>query len=95
VKSNRDAIGAHVRVKAGTAVQTRMVRTGSSYLSQSELPLSFGLGSRAAADRVVVEWPSGARDELKAVPTGQSIVITEGRGATDRQPLGRAAPPSH
>ena len=46
VKSNRDGIGAHVRVKAGTAWQTRMVRTGSSYLSQSELPLTFGIPRR-------------------------------------------------
>jgi len=95
-KSNRDGIGARVRVFAGSERYTRLVRTGSSYLSQSELPLSFGLGSRKTADRVLVEWPSGTRDELKTVATGQSIVITEGRGATARRPLGSAAAsPSH
>jgi enediyne biosynthesis protein E4 len=95
-KSNRDGIGARVRVFAGDARYTRLVRTGSSYLSQSELPLSFGLGRRTAADRIVVEWPSGARDELRAVAAGQSVVITEGRGATDRRRLGNAGntPPS-
>ncbi len=47
-----------------------MVKTGSSYLSQSELPLTFGLGKRDKADRVVIEWPSGHVDEHKNLRAG-------------------------
>ncbi len=61
VTSNRDGIGARVRVFAGRDRFARTVKTGSSYLSQSELPLTFGLGAATKADRVVVEWPSRAR----------------------------------
>jgi hypothetical protein len=87
VKSNRDAIGAQVRVKVGATWQSRMVRTGSSYLSQSELPLTFGLGAAAAAEEVQVEWPSGAKEHLEALRAGRSYVITEGRGITSDTPL--------
>jgi enediyne biosynthesis protein E4 len=82
VKSNRDAIGAHVRAKVGGSVQTRMVRTGSSYLSQSELPLTFGLGAAAGADEVVIEWPSGLKQRLTGLHAGHAYVVTEGRGVT-------------
>jgi enediyne biosynthesis protein E4 len=69
-KSNRDAIGALVRVSTPEGTQSRMVRTGSSYLSQSELTLTFGLGHRARADRIVIEWPSGKTQEFKNVAAG-------------------------
>ena len=58
----------------------RSVKTGSSYLSQSELPVTFGLGA-TQADRLVVEWPSGAKDDLTNLPAGRPE-ITEGRGVT-------------
>jgi hypothetical protein len=58
------------------------VKSGSSYLSQSELPVTFGLAARTTADRLVVEWPSGARDEVKNVAAGALYVITEGMGVT-------------
>jgi hypothetical protein len=86
-KSNRDAIGARVRVFAGDQTYWKMVKTGSSYLSQSELPLSFGLGTRDRADRVIIEWPNGAKEELKGVAAGQAYEVTEGRGITARQKL--------
>jgi len=86
-KSNRDAIGAKVRVTAGSARYTKMVKTGSSYLSQSELPLSFGLASRATADRVEIEWPSGGREEMKALPADATYEIVEGKGIVNRRPL--------
>jgi hypothetical protein len=86
-KSNRDAIGARVRVFAGTDKYWRSVKTGSSYLSQSELPVTFGLGGHARADRLVVEWPSGAKDELTDLAAGQAYEITEGRGITATQKL--------
>jgi hypothetical protein len=77
--SNRDAIGARVRVFAGKDRLSRTVKTGSSYLSQSELPLTFGLGANARADRIVVEWPSGKIEELKNIPAGRAYTITEGK----------------
>jgi hypothetical protein len=80
VTSNRDGIGARVRVFAGADRYSRTVKTGSSYLSQSELPLTFGLGAAARADRIVVEWPSGKTDEMKDVAAGKAYTITEGRG---------------
>ncbi len=69
-KSNRDAIGAVVRVSTSEGTQSRMVKTGSSYLSQSELALTFGLGRRARADRMVIAWPSGENQEFKNVAAG-------------------------
>jgi hypothetical protein len=81
-KSNRDAIGARVRIfHAGTS-QTRLVKSGSSYLSQSELPVTFGVGKRDRVDRVVVEWPSGRTEEFKDVASGRSYDCTETRGLT-------------
>jgi hypothetical protein len=57
-----------------------MVRSGSSYASQSDLTLTFGLGTSASPVVVEVEWPSGARDRIDSLPTRQSIAIEEGRG---------------
>jgi hypothetical protein len=78
--SNRDGIGAKVTVKAGSATTMRTVKSGSSYLSQSQLPLTFGLGSNGTAERVDVEWPSGRRDTLTSVKADQLITVEEGRG---------------
>ena len=77
VKSNRDAVGAVARVTTPDGTQSRMVKTGSSYLSQSELTLTFGLGKRDAAQRVLVEWPSGAKQDFADVRAG-SWQCTEG-----------------
>jgi hypothetical protein len=77
-KSNRDGIGAVVRVQSGGSQQSLMMRSGSSYLSQSELVLRFGLGSAAKADRVEIEWPSGQHDSLQDVAGGQVITVREG-----------------
>jgi hypothetical protein len=80
LKSNRDAIGASVRVFHDGQAQSRMVRGGSSYLSQSELPLTFGLGSRDKIDRVVIDWPSGRTEEYKELHTGSSYKCLETKG---------------
>jgi enediyne biosynthesis protein E4 len=82
VKSNRDAIGATVRIHHGGTFQTRMVKSGSSYLSQSELPLTFGVGGRDRIDRVVIAWPSGRTEEFKDLASGKAYVVTEGKGIT-------------
>ncbi|HWE05966.1 MAG TPA: CRTAC1 family protein [Rhizomicrobium sp.] len=81
VKSNRDAIGAVVRVTTPDGAQLRMVKTGSSYLSQSELTLTFGLGRRDRADRITIEWPSGATQEFRAIAAG-SWRCVEGQNLT-------------
>jgi hypothetical protein len=91
VKSNRDGIGARVRVFAGTDKYWRTVKTGSSYLSQSELPVTFGLGAHTIADRLVVEWPSGATDEVTGLAAGRAYEITEGRGITATVGLKRSS----
>ncbi len=79
-KSNRDAIGATVRIFAGDHTQIQMVRTGSSYLSQSELPLTFGLGKRGSVDRAVISWPSGGAEEYKNLQAGKAYKCLEGKG---------------
>jgi hypothetical protein len=80
VKSNRDGIGAVVRVTSASGRQWSMVRSGSSYASQSDLALTFGLGKDPAATAIEVEWPSGTKDRLANVPARQSITIEEGKG---------------
>jgi hypothetical protein len=80
-RSNRDGIGARVTVTpAGGSDRWRMVKTGSSYLSQSELTLTFGLGPAGKPARVVVDWPSGQRDVVEGVMPDQLVTIVEGEG---------------
>ncbi|HXC88326.1 MAG TPA: CRTAC1 family protein [Candidatus Cybelea sp.] len=79
-KSNRDAIGATVRISLGRLSQMRVVRGGSSYLSQSELPVTFGVGRSARIERVTVDWPSGRNEEYKDLATGKSYEIIENKG---------------
>jgi hypothetical protein len=79
-KSNRDAIGATLEIFAGDLHQSRMVRGGSSYLSQSELPLTFGLAKRDKIDRVVINWPSGRAEEHKNLQAQKTYKCLEGKG---------------
>src|SRR6266699_4139886 len=81
-KSNRDAIGSLVRIYSGGLVQSRIVKTGSSYLSQSELPLTFGLGKRDRVERVVIRWPSGKTEEYKGLAASRTYECLEGKGIT-------------
>jgi enediyne biosynthesis protein E4 len=76
-KSNRDAIGSSVRIFYDGQTQSRMVRGGSSYLSQSELPVTFGLGLREKIDRVVIDWPSGRTEEYKDLFAGRAYKCIE------------------
>ncbi len=78
-KSNRSAIGAKVTVEAAGRRQVDEVRSGGSFYSHNEFALFFGLGAATAAERVDVRWPSGLKQEWKAVAAGQSIVLEEGR----------------
>jgi len=78
-KSNRDGIGAVVRVESAVGKQWNTVHSGSSYCSQSDLALTFGLGGDASAN-VDVEWPSGAKQQFKGVKANQRVSIDETRG---------------
>jgi len=89
-KSNRDGIGAIVRVTSGKDQQWQMLRSGSSYLSQSELVLTFGLGGAAKADLLEVQWPSGQVDKLSNLNSGQTVTIQEGKGVIASRAYGRA-----
>jgi hypothetical protein len=77
-KSNRDAIGATVRIWSGGLTSSRTVKSGGSYLSQSELPVTFGLGARDSVERAVVYWPSGRTDEFKNLRAGRYEVKEAG-----------------
>src|SRR5215831_1293478 len=76
-RSNRDGFGAVVRVTAGGETQSQMLRSGSSYLSQSERVLTFGLGNRQQADAVEIRWPGGQVDRMANVKSGGIITIKE------------------
>jgi len=84
-KSNRDAIGAIVRIFYEGQSQPRTVKGGSSYLSQSELPVTFGVGKRDKIERVQLEWPSGAKEEFKDLRAGKAYQCIEGKGVTPEQ----------
>ena len=77
-KSNRDGIGAKVVAELGGVKQTRWVKSGSSFLSASELTLTFGLGSATLVDRLTVYWPSGATDKFVNVKCNQNLEAREG-----------------
>jgi hypothetical protein len=79
-KSNRDGIGAVVKVSYGGETATRVVKSGSSYLSQSEMPLTFGLGRRDSVERVTVQWPSGRAEEFKNLKANTAYRCVEGQG---------------
>jgi hypothetical protein len=66
-RSNRDAVGAVVRLYAGGRVMTRVVQAGGGYLSQSSRTVHFGLGDRREVDRVEIAWPGGTRQTLDRV----------------------------
>jgi hypothetical protein len=82
-KSNRDGIGATVRVTSGGETGSRMVKSGSSYLSQSEMPVTFGLGKRDSIERAVLDWPSGQVEEFKNLHAGRTYECVEGKGIRD------------
>jgi hypothetical protein len=89
-RANRDGIGARVTVKTSKgAKQELMVKTGSSYASQNELPLVFGLGKPEEGLTLTVDvvWPGGQRDSVSNVKPNQSVVIQEGKGVTTSAPI--------
>ncbi|MSV28680.1 MAG: CRTAC1 family protein [Bryobacterales bacterium] len=80
VKSNRSAIGAQVVVETDGRKQRQAVLSQSSFLSQNDLRLHFGLGPAERVDAVVVYWPSGAAEQFAGIGGGQTVVLKEGSG---------------
>ena len=66
-----------------------MVKTGSSYASQSEVPLTFGLGNQASVERLRVIWPSGQVDEVTGLAANEFLIVEEGRGTVSSTPIVR------
>jgi enediyne biosynthesis protein E4 len=89
VKSNRDGIGATIRLTSSGETQTQMLRSGSSYLSASELVLTFGLAQHEKADSIEIRWPSGQIDHLSNIAPGATITVTEGQGVTGTRNYGK------
>jgi len=88
-KSNRSAIGAAVRVTTGKRSLTGEVRSGSTFMSQSDFRLQFGLGIALKADAVEVQWPGGALEKLGPIAAGRIVAITEGKGVTANTPYSK------
>ena len=94
-RSNRDGIGAKIAVTSNEGLHlTKMVKTGSSYLSQSELPVTFGLGKPKGNKIVSLEivWPSGKHETAKNIQPNQFITLQEGKGIVSQQPIAFAGP---
>jgi enediyne biosynthesis protein E4 len=69
-----------VRIESASGKQWNTVRSGSSYASQSDLALTFGVAQDPAVTSIQVEWPSGTKQKFANVPVNQSIVIDEAKG---------------
>ena len=85
--SDRDAIGARLRVVAGGRTQIREVKSGSSYLAQHDLRVHVGLGLAAAIDRLEVRWPAGGTEVLRNLPANSILTIVEGEGVIGYEPF--------
>jgi hypothetical protein len=86
-KSNRDGIGARVKVVSGDLIQVDEVRSGGSYLSHNDLRLHFGLEKRTKIELVEVRWPSGLVDKVPAVSANKILTIKEGKGVVAQKPF--------
>lgn len=87
-KSNRTAIGARVRVVTGSHAQMNEVMSGSSYISQNDLRLHFGLGRVRKLDLIEVRWPLGLVESFKNVEANQLLVLEEGKGIIRQEKFG-------
>jgi hypothetical protein len=86
VKSNKNGIGAVVRVQSASGKQWSVVRSGSSYCSQSDLTLTFGLAKDPTVTAIEVEWPSGTKETINNIPANQFLTIEEGKGVVSKVP---------
>jgi hypothetical protein len=81
-RSNRDGIGARLKLTAGNLVQYASVRSGESYLSGNDPRVHFGLGQKSKIDELEIRWPSGQLERLRTVPLDRILIVEEGRGIT-------------
>jgi hypothetical protein len=81
-KSSRDAIGARIRVKAGSRILIDEVRSGSSFISNNDMRVHFGMGSVAKIDWVEVRWPSGLVEQFDGVPVDTFQNLKQGAGSS-------------
>ena len=79
-KSNHDGIGANIRIWTPEGVRWLTVKSGSSYLSQSDRSVTFGLGGFESIERAAIEWPSGLKQELGKLAADHTYVVEEGKG---------------
>jgi enediyne biosynthesis protein E4 len=84
-KSNRDGIGARLKLSVGGKILVRDVKAGSSYLAQNDLRVHFGLGNATKADRLEIRWPSGVIDAIENIEANQILTVREGAGVTSRR----------
>jgi enediyne biosynthesis protein E4 len=89
-KSNRDGIGAQMKLTVGGKVLMRHVKAGSSYQGQNDLRAHFGLAGAQQADSLEILWPGGSVETVGAIKANQIVSVTEGRGITRQEPLTRA-----
>jgi hypothetical protein len=89
-RSNRSAIGTAVKLHTASQVTTKTVHAGSSYCSQSELTLTFGMGKEKMAEQVELQWPSGEHDTLKNLQPNATYTIEEGGRILSTVPYKRA-----
>jgi enediyne biosynthesis protein E4 len=92
VKSNRNGIGARVRIVSGELTQVDEVRSGGSYISHNDMRLHFGLEKRTKVDLVEVRWPSGTVDRIANVDANTVLTIEEGKGLVARKALALPTP---
>jgi enediyne biosynthesis protein E4 len=91
-KSNRLAIGARVKIVTGGMTQTEDVRSGGSYLSQSDLRVHFGLNTATKIDRVEIGWPSGKLETLKDLAVDKFYSVLEGQGIVAPEKIRPSSP---
>ena len=91
--SNRDAIGAQIRVKVAQRVLVDEVRSGSSYISNSDMRVHFGLGAATKIDSIQVRWPNGKFEDFDGLPIDSIQTLKEGAGKPAKANGGRASPP--
>src|SRR6185295_7805317 len=78
-KSNRNAVGAKVWLKAGGMTQVDEVHSGDSYLSHSDWRLHFGLGAATKVDEVTIRWPGGASEKFQIAAVDRVVTVVEGK----------------
>ena len=88
-KTNRDGIGAVLKLTVGAKVLMRHIKAGSSYQGQNDLRVHFGLAGAPQADSLEILWPGGNTETVQAIKANQIVTVTEGRGITRQEPFSR------